>query len=148
MTYVLNKWPKYVLTILSWFSVDFGFDFELILFLVDFKLGWFWVGFGMGFPIGFELILSCFVLILSYFWFDFVDFLFGLANVEMGYDNAHGLLPKCTIELLFHFACSLHKPKTKLFPKNCVLYLTKRAFCICFLQNGLFGLKTLKQIST
>ena len=35
----------------------------------------------MGFPMGFELILSCFVLILSYFWFDFV---FGLSNVEMG----------------------------------------------------------------
>ena len=35
----------------------------------------------MGFPMGFELILSCFVLILScfvlilsYFWFGFVDF--------------------------------------------------------------------------
>ena len=39
----------------------------------------------MGFPMGFELILkSCFVLILSYFWFDFVDFVFGLSNVEMG----------------------------------------------------------------
>ena len=25
--------------ILSWFSVDFGFDFELILFWVDFELG-------------------------------------------------------------------------------------------------------------
>ena len=36
----------------------------------------------MGFPMGFELILSCFVLILSYFLFDFV---FGLSNVEMGY---------------------------------------------------------------
>ena len=35
----------------------------------------------MGFPMGFELILSCFVLILSYFWFDFV---FGLSSVEMG----------------------------------------------------------------
>ena len=39
----------------------------------------------MGFPMGFELILSCFVLILSYFWFDFVDFVFGLSNVEMGF---------------------------------------------------------------
>ena len=38
----------------------------------------------MGFPMGFELILSCFVLILSYFWFDFVDFMFGLSNVETG----------------------------------------------------------------
>ena len=38
----------------------------------------------MGFPMGFELILSCFVLILCYFWFDFVDFVFGLSNVEMG----------------------------------------------------------------
>ena len=25
-----------------------------------------------------------FELILSYFWFDFVDFVFGLSNVEMG----------------------------------------------------------------
>ena len=24
------------------------------------------------------------MLILSYFWFDFVDFVFGLSNVEMG----------------------------------------------------------------
>ena len=38
----------------------------------------------MSFPMGFELILSCFVLILSYFWFDFVDFVFGLSNVEKG----------------------------------------------------------------
>ena len=37
----------------------------------------------MGFPMGFELILSCFVLILSYFLFYFVDFVFGLSNVEM-----------------------------------------------------------------
>ena len=43
------------------------------------------VGFGMGFPMGFELILSCFVLILSYFWFGFVDFVFGLLNVEIGF---------------------------------------------------------------
>ena len=39
----------------------------------------------MGFPMGFELILSCFVLILSYFWFGFVDFVFGLSNIEMGF---------------------------------------------------------------
>ena len=38
----------------------------------------------MGFPIGFEFFLSCFVLILSYFLFDFVDFVFELSNVEMG----------------------------------------------------------------
>ena len=38
----------------------------------------------MGFPMGFELILSCFVLILSYFLFDFVDFVFELSIVEMG----------------------------------------------------------------
>ena len=38
----------------------------------------------MGFPMGFKLILSCFVLILSYFWFGFVDFVFELSNVEMG----------------------------------------------------------------
>ena len=38
----------------------------------------------MGFPMGFELILSCFVLILSYFWFGFVIFVFKLLNVEMG----------------------------------------------------------------
>ena len=30
--------------------MDFGFDFELILFWVDFELG---------FPMGFDLILSC-----------------------------------------------------------------------------------------
>ena len=36
----------------------------------------------MGFPMGFELILSCFVLILSYFLFGFV---FGLSNVEIGF---------------------------------------------------------------
>ena len=30
----------------------------------------------MGFPMGFELILSCFVLILSYFLFGFVDFVY------------------------------------------------------------------------
>ena len=34
---------------------------------------------------GFELILSCFVLILIYFLFGFVDFVFGLSNVEMGF---------------------------------------------------------------
>ena len=39
----------------------------------------------MGFPMGFELILSCFVLILSYFCFGFVDFVFRLSNVEMGF---------------------------------------------------------------
>ena len=39
--------------------MDFGFDFELIFL---------WI----------------FVFILSYFWFDFVDFVFGLSNVEMG----------------------------------------------------------------
>ena len=31
----------------------------------------------MGFSMRFEMILS-------YFWFDFVDFVFGLSNVEMG----------------------------------------------------------------
>ena len=44
----------------------------------------------MGFPMGFELILSCFVLILSYFWFGFVDFVFGLSNVEMGFVDYGG----------------------------------------------------------
>ena len=34
---------------------------------------------------GFELILSCFVLILSYFWFGFVDSVFGISKVEMGF---------------------------------------------------------------
>ena len=43
--------------------MDFEFDFELILFWVDFELGLGWV-----FQWGFELILSCFALILSYFW--------------------------------------------------------------------------------
>ena len=53
----------------------------------------------MGFPMGFELILSCFVLILScfmlilsYFWFGFVDFVFGLSNVEMGFVDCGGRL--------------------------------------------------------
>ena len=58
--------------ILSWFSMDFGFDFELILFWVDFELGLGGV---------FEWGLSWF---LSYFWFDFVDFVIRLSNVEMG----------------------------------------------------------------
>ena len=44
----------------------------------------------MGFPMGFELILSCFVLILSYFWFGFVDFVFGLSNVEMSFVDCGG----------------------------------------------------------
>ena len=48
-----------------------------VWFWVDFVLGWFWVGFGMGFSMGFELIFS-------YFWFDFVDFVFWLSNFEMG----------------------------------------------------------------
>ena len=39
----------------------------------------------MGFPMWFELILSCFVLILSYFLVGFVDFVFGLSNVEMSF---------------------------------------------------------------
>ena len=38
----------------------------------------------MGFPMGFELIFKLFCVDLSYFWFDFVDFVFGLSNVEMG----------------------------------------------------------------
>ena len=49
----------------------------------------------MGFPMGFELILSCFVLILSYFWFDFFDFVFGLSNVEMGYGGRLVILGWC-----------------------------------------------------
>ena len=44
----------------------------------------------MGFSMGFELILSCFVLILSYFWFGFVDFVFGLSNVEMSFVDCRG----------------------------------------------------------
>ena len=44
----------------------------------------------MGFPMGFELILSCFVLILSHFLFGFVDFVFGLSNVEMGFVDCGG----------------------------------------------------------
>ena len=44
----------------------------------------------MGFPMGFELILSCFVLILSYFWFGFVDSVFGISKVEMGFVDCGG----------------------------------------------------------
>ena len=51
----------------------------------------------MGFPMGFELILSCFVLILSYFWFDFVDFVFGLSNVEMGYGGRSVIVGWCRV---------------------------------------------------
>ena len=51
----------------------------------------------MGFPMGFELILSCFVLILSYFWFDFVDFVFGLSNVEMGYGGRSVIVGWCCV---------------------------------------------------
>ena len=63
-------------------------------------------------------------------------------------DQRAWLFPKCDSELLYGIAHYLHKPKTQLFPKNCVLYLTKRAFCVCFLQNRLFGLGKLKQTST
>ena len=48
----------------------------------------------MGFPMGFELILSCFMLILSYFWFDFV---FGLSNVEMGCDGRPVIVGWCCV---------------------------------------------------
>ena len=48
----------------------------------------------MGFPMGFELILSCFVLILSYFWFDFV---FGLSNVEMGCGGRPVIVGSCCV---------------------------------------------------
>ena len=46
---------------------------------------------------GFELILSCFVLILSYFWFGFVDFVFGLLNVEMGYGGRPMIVKWCCV---------------------------------------------------
>ena len=59
-----------------------GFAFDLILFLVDFKLGlwrvfqwglfWFWVGFRMGFPMG-----------LGWFWVVLVWFCVGLSTFEM-----------------------------------------------------------------
>ena len=48
----------------------------------------------MGFPMGFELILSCFVLILSYFWFDFV---FGLSNVEMDCSGRPMIVGRCCV---------------------------------------------------
>ena len=54
----------------------------------------------MGFPIGFELILSCLVLILSYFWFGFVDFVFGLSNVEMGYDGRPVIGGWCWVDMV------------------------------------------------
>ena len=51
----------------------------------------------MGFPMGFKLILSCFVLILSYFWFGFVDFVFKLSNVEMGCGGKPVIVRWCCI---------------------------------------------------
>ena len=51
----------------------------------------------MGFPMGFELILSCFVLILSYFLFDFVDFVFGLSNVEMSCGDRPVIIGWCCV---------------------------------------------------
>ena len=44
----------------------------------------------MGFPMGFELILS-------YFWFDFVDFVFELSNVEMGCGGRPMIVGWCCI---------------------------------------------------
>ena len=52
-------------------------------------LSWVWDGF-----FGFELILSCFVLILSYFWFGFVDSVFGISKVEMSFVDCGGRLVK------------------------------------------------------
>ena len=43
---------------------------------------------------GFKLILSCFVLILSYVWFDFV---FGLSNVEMGCGGRSVIVGWCCV---------------------------------------------------
>ena len=54
----------------------------------------------MGFPMGFELILSCFVLILSYFRFDFVDFVFGLSNIEMGYSGRPVIVGWCWVDMV------------------------------------------------
>ena len=54
----------------------------------------------MGFPMGFELILSFFVLILSYFSFDFVDFVFGLSNIEMGYDGRAVIVGWCWVDMM------------------------------------------------
>ena len=51
----------------------------------------------MGFPMGFKLILSCFVLILSYFWFGFVDFVFKLSNVEMGCGGRPVIVKWCCV---------------------------------------------------
>ena len=51
----------------------------------------------MGFPMGFELILSFFVLILSYLWFDFVDYVFGLSDVEMGYGGRPVIVGWCCV---------------------------------------------------
>ena len=55
----------------------------------------------MGFPMGFELILSCFVLILSYLWFDFVDFVFGLSNVEMGCGGRPVIVGWCLVLIIW-----------------------------------------------
>ena len=51
----------------------------------------------MCFPMGFELIFSCFVLIFSYFWCDFVDFVFGLSNFEMGCDGRLVIVGWCCV---------------------------------------------------
>ena len=37
------------------------------------------------------------MLILSYFWFDFVDFVFGLSNVEMGYGGRSVIVGWCCV---------------------------------------------------
>ena len=54
----------------------------------------------MGFPMGFELILSFFVLTLSYLWFDFVDYVFGLSNVEMGYGGRPVMVGWCLVLII------------------------------------------------
>ena len=54
----------------------------------------------MGFPMAFELILSCFMLILSYFWFDFVDFVFGFSNVEMGCGGRPVIVRWCWVDMV------------------------------------------------
>ena len=37
------------------------------------------------------------MLILSYFWFDFVDFVFGLSNVEMGCGGRSVIVGWCCV---------------------------------------------------
>ena len=59
-------------------------------------------------------------------------------RVQRIVDQRAWTFPKCSSELLFHPARSLHKPKTQLFPKSCVLVSAKRALDIGFYLKRAF----------